>query len=84
MTSRETKLLLDLPFCSMEPLPPAPSGGSASRSRASNSRGLRAGLSGAGMEMLRARDQHLHRVVPSGKARSFACSQLPKSRRRGS
>ncbi len=84
MLRRRAKLLLQLGFVQMEPLSPASGGGSASRCQASDGKGLPARLSGAGMEMLRARDQHLHRVVPSGKARSFACSQLPKSRRRGS
>ena len=50
MASRESKLLYVLAFPALEAVAAAPAGGSASRSRANKNKGLRAGLSGAGME----------------------------------
>jgi hypothetical protein len=53
MASKEVKLLPQLAFSAVEPLFPAPAGGSASRSRASRDNGLPARLSGGGMEKWR-------------------------------
>jgi hypothetical protein len=55
MASRRAKLLHGRAFPAMEAVSAAPAGGSASRSRASNNKGLRARLSGAGMESLNQR-----------------------------
>jgi hypothetical protein len=52
MASKGAKLLLRLPFPTMEPVSEAPAGGSASRSLASQDKGLLVRLSGAGMEKL--------------------------------
>jgi hypothetical protein len=53
MTSKQPKPLRWLAFPLMEPVSAVPAKGSASRSRASQDKGLRAGLSGAGMEKWR-------------------------------
>jgi hypothetical protein len=59
MASRRAKLLHGRAFPAMEAVSAAPAGGSASRSRASNNKGLPAGLSGAGIEGLRLDHQQL-------------------------
>jgi hypothetical protein len=53
MTSTRAKLLQGQDFPAMEALSLPPADGSASRSRVSQDKGLRAGLSGAGMEKWR-------------------------------
>jgi hypothetical protein len=52
MARKGAKLLPQLTFPPMEAVSAAPASGSASRSRASQDKGLQADLSGAGMEKL--------------------------------
>src|SRR5215208_1481329 len=80
MASKAPKLLEGLAFPAMEPLSLPPAGGSASRSRASQDKGLPGRLSGAGLEILRRYPPALqHRrgqdgAEPPSRARANSCA----------